>query len=81
MDDSSKNIKYFEQHSEKCGCKEIEYVPRAWIYTKCPFRLGDVQQYRREGRSIMLPIYCRCGKEVGELIFAGKDHVGCWRCY
>jgi len=27
----------------------------------------------------MVPLYCSCGKEVGEICFAGNEHLGQWR--
>ena len=41
--------------------------------------MGDLGCYRRKGLEIMVGIYCDCGKEVGELCFAGHKHLGMWR--
>ena len=62
-----------------CSCQEANYTIGQWISTKCPFAIGDLETYRRKGVEVFVSIYCECGKEVGELCFAGNKHLGMWK--
>ena len=60
------------ERNRGCGCREANYAGGMWIESRCPFAMGNVDEFRREGREIMVAIYCGCGREVGEICFAGK---------
>ena len=65
----------------RCPCTETHFLTNDWIDTPCPFPIKDLHTYRIEQQQVMLPIFCVCGKEVGELCFAGDQQLGKWRVH
>lgn len=45
----------------------------------CPFRKMKPGEVMGEEVEWVRTLLCDCGKEVGEIVFAGEERVGEWR--
>lgn len=67
------------RRKKDCPCAAIKDVPRGWNRMPCPFRKMKPGEVMGEEVEWVRTLVCDCGKEVGEIVFAGEERVGEWR--